>query len=127
MIGGFDATGAGQTLTGRGDALGLALQVRSGATGARGTVSYARGYAYELDKLVGKMLGTASMVEGRLNGINASVKDIATRREAMVKRLEGVEKRYRAQFVALDSMMGRMQQTSNYLTQQLANLSKISL
>jgi flagellar hook-associated protein 2 len=125
IIGAFDATGAGQTLTGRGDALGLALQVTGGATGARGTVSYARGYAYELDKLVGKMLGTESMVEGRLDGINASVKDIATRRAAMVKRLEVIEKRYRAQFVALDTMMGRMQQTSNYLTQQLANLPKI--
>jgi flagellar hook-associated protein 2 len=43
----------------------------------------------------------------------------------MVKRLESVEKRYRARFVALDTMMGRMQQTSNYLTQQLANLPKI--
>jgi len=34
-----------------------------------------------------------------------------------------MEKRYRAQFVALDAMLSSMQSTSNYLTQQLAALS----
>jgi flagellar hook-associated protein 2 len=121
-IGGNTATGSGQTLTGSGDSSGLALTVTGGATGARGSVSFARGYAYELDKLVGKMLENDSLLDGRMDGINASIKSIGTQREALARRLEGVEKRYRAQFTALDTMMASMTKTSNFLTQQLANL-----
>ena len=39
-------------------------------------------------------------------------------------RLEQVEKRYRAQFTALDTMLASMQQTSSYLSQQLAALAQ---
>ena len=125
-IGGFSAAGTGQTLTGSGDAAGLALKITGGATGDRGTVSYARGYAYQLEKLTAKMLETDSLIDGRMSGINASIKDVGTRRTALISRLESVEKRLRLQFTALDTMMSRMQQTSSFLTQQLANLPKSS-
>ena len=36
--------------------------------------------------------------------------------------MEQVEKRYRAQFIALDTMVSKMQSTSSYLAQQLAAL-----
>jgi flagellar hook-associated protein 2 len=121
-IGGFAATGAGQSLTGMGDSAGLALKITGGSTGDRGLVSYARGYAYQLDKLLGNMLDTDSLIAGRLGGIGSSIEDIGDRRQAMISRLESVEKRLRAQFTALDIAMARMQQTSNFLTQQLASL-----
>jgi flagellar hook-associated protein 2 len=38
----------------------------------------------------------------------------------------GIEARYRAQFTALDSLIGSMSSTSSFLNQQLANLPKIS-
>jgi flagellar hook-associated protein 2 len=125
-IGGVSATGSGQKLTGNGDAAGLAVNVAGGATGDRGTIKFARGYAYELDKLIGKMLDTDSILDSRVDGLNASIKDLGTRREMMERRLTTVESRYRAQFTALDVAISRMQSTSNYLTQQLANLSKIN-
>ncbi|MDO9600685.1 MAG: flagellar hook-associated protein, partial [Rhodocyclaceae bacterium] len=56
------------------------------------------------------------------DGINATIKDIRKRGEALQVRLTQVEKRYRAQFSALDVLVASMNQTSNYLTQQLANL-----
>ncbi len=121
-IGGITATGSGQTLTGTGDASGLALNVTGGATGTRGTVNFARGYAYELDKLAGKMLENDSLVDGRMDGINASIKNVGTRREALALRLDMVERRIRAQFAALDSMMASMSATSSFMTRQLANL-----
>ena len=123
-IGGITATGSGQILTGTGDASGLALKVTGGATDARGTVSFARGYAYELDKLVGKMLENDSLVDGRMDGINASIKSVGTQREVLARRLDMVESRYRAQFTALDVMMSSMSNTSSFLQQQLANLPK---
>ena len=125
-IGSSPATASGQVLTGTGDASGLALTVTGDATGDRGTVKFSRGYAYELDKLVGKLLENDSLIDGRIDGINASIKDIDHQRDQMNARLDDVEKGYRAQFNALDAMMSRMQQTSTYLTQQLANLPKIS-
>jgi flagellar hook-associated protein 2 len=123
-IGGVAAAGSGQTLKGAGNAAGLELKVAGGTLLDRGTVKYSRGYAYELDKLVGKILEDDSLLDGRLDGINASIKDLTTRRESMERRLVATEARFRAQFTALDVMMSRMQSTSNYLQQQLANLPK---
>ena len=124
-IGGVAATGSAQTLTGTGNALGLALTVAGGAIGDRGTVSFARGYAYELDKIAGRMLGTNSQVDSRITGIKSSIDDLDGRRESLGLRLEAIEKRLRTQYSALDSMLSRMQSTSNSLTQQLANLPRI--
>jgi flagellar hook-associated protein 2 len=123
-IGGIAATGSGQALTGAGDAAGLKVDITGGATGDRGTIGFARGYADLLDKLVGRMLDDDGLVDGRMDGINASIKDLGSRREALASRLELIEKRYRAQFTALDVMIASMTQTSSYLQQQLANLPK---
>ncbi len=125
-IGGVAATGSGQKLTGNGNATGLSLNVSGGATGDRGTVKFARGYAYELNDLVGKMLDTDSVIDSRVQGLNSSIKDLDSRREELQARLTDVEQRYRAQFTALDVAISRMQSTSSYLTQQLASLPKIS-
>jgi flagellar hook-associated protein 2 len=59
-----------------------------------------------------------------MDGINASIKELGSRREALASRLVQIEKRYRAQFTALDTMLASMTQTSTYLQQQLANLPK---
>lgn len=125
-MGGNAATGSGQTLTGAGDATGLAVKVTGGSAGTRGSIGYARGYAYELDKLVGRMLETDSLVDGRMDGINASIKEIGTQREAMNRRLASIEQRYRKQFTALDGVMSNMSRTSSFLQQQLANLNASS-
>jgi flagellar hook-associated protein 2 len=121
-IGGIAASGSGQALTGAGDASGLKVSITGGATGDRGTIGFARGYADLLDKLVGRMLENDGLVDGRMDGINASIKELGSRREALASRLVQIEKRYRAQFTALDTMLASMTQTSNYLQQQLANL-----
>jgi flagellar hook-associated protein 2 len=70
-------------------------------------------------------LGAGGLLNSRTDGINASIKALDRQRENLLSRLESVEKRYRAQFTALDSMIAGMTQTSNYLAQQLANLPKI--
>jgi flagellar hook-associated protein 2 len=123
-IGNTPATGKGQVLTGTGDAAGLDISVAGGPTGDRGTINFARGYAYELDQLASKLLEDDSLLDGRMDGISASIKDIARKREQLNVRLESIEKRYRAQFNALDTLMARMQQTSTYLQRQLDSLIK---
>jgi len=124
--GGFIATGSGQTLTGTGDSSGLTLQIIGGSTGPRGTVDYARGFAVKLDQLVDNLLDNDSLIDNRIDGINSSIEDIDTQRESLNRRLDDVERRFRAQFAALDTLVANMTQTSNFLQQQLANLPTIN-
>jgi flagellar hook-associated protein 2 len=121
-IGGVAGTGSGQILTGASDASGLQLLIEGGNTGARGTVGFSRGVAWQLDQAVTSMLGTEGTLASRTEGIDSSIKDIDSRRAVLNKRMVDIEKRYRAQFNALDQLVASMQQTSTYLTQQLANL-----
>ncbi len=121
-IGSVEATGSGQSLIGTGDAKGLSISVIGGSTGSRGTVNFARGYAYELNNLVGGMLNSNNLIDSRVGGINASITQVGKDRERVNLHLASIEKSYRTQFTALDGMLSSMNQTSNFLTQQLANL-----
>ena len=123
-INGVTATGNGQTLTGAaGNASeGLALLISGGALGARGHVTFSRGYAVQIDQYLDGVLGNEGSLKARTNGIDNSIKTLDQRQEQLEARLAQIEKRYRAQFVALDAMLSSMNSTSNYLAQQLANL-----
>lgn len=67
-------------------------------------------------------LGTGGLLASRTDGINRSIKDLSKRQEALQLRLTTIEATYRKQFNALDTLVSSMNQTSTYLTQQLANL-----
>ena len=125
-INGVAATGVGQNLTGAtGDAsAGLVIRVTGGATGARGSVTYAAGYGQSMYQITSSILATDGLVISRSDGINSTIKQLTSREEAMQRRLDAIEKRYRAQFTALDVMVSSMQATSSYLTQQLTALTK---
>ena len=73
-----------------------------------------------------RFIDTDGLLAGRTEGLNSSIKMIGKQREAFELRLANVEKRYMAQFTALDSAIASMTQTSNYLTQQLASLSSFA-
>lgn len=81
------------------------------------------GFATRLAALAGEMLGEKGLIKARTEGINDSIKSITKREEAVQTRLTAMEARYRKQFSALDAALASMQNTSNYLTQQLAALS----
>lgn len=128
-IAGVAATGSGQYLTGASGsaAAGLKLGITGGAAPAdRGTVTFSHGYAHQLNKLVEGFLGSTGVIGGRTDGINRSIKDIVRQNEVLNARLADIEARYRKQFTALDTLIGKMNSTSNYLTQQLAQISKMS-
>lgn len=83
------------------------------------------GFAEAISSKVENYIRSDGLLAGRTDGINASIKALEKQREALNTRLEKFEARYRAQFTALDSMVANLTQTSNFLTQQLANLPKI--
>lgn len=126
-IGGRVASGSGRYLTATsGDATGLKIEIEDGTTGDRGTVTFGRGVADQLSELLSSYLGSDSLITVRTNGLNASLDDINDRRDALETRVAAVEKRYRAQFTALDTMLAQLQQTSEQLTQQLASLPGVA-
>lgn len=127
-INGVAATGAGQFLSGaNGDASeGLRIRVAGGNTGNRGTVNFSKGYAHNLNTLLDDVLSSSGAVANSTNSVNQNIADLQKRAAALNVQLTAIEKRYRAQFTSLDTLMGKMTSTSTFLTQQLANLPKLN-
>jgi len=119
-VNGTTASGSGQTLTS--DA-GLQLRVLGGTVGSRFSLDYTIGFAGQLSEFAGKQISSDGLVNGRTSGINRSISDIGDQRTAMGRRLVDIERRYRAQFTALDVLIGNLSQTSNFINQQLATLN----
>jgi flagellar hook-associated protein 2 len=125
-IGGVAATGAGRTLTGADGSPSAGLALLIDGIGNRGTVTYSQGYASQFDRLATRVLDTISgPLTSRTDGINRSLKSLENSRVVLTDRLAATEQRYRAQYSALDATISSMNATSSYLTQQLAQLSKL--
>lgn len=120
-INGAAATGSGQDLT---SSDGLKLEISGGAAPAdRGTITFSRGFGDLVNHLVDGFIGTGGLITGRTDSLQGSIKNLGKSRDAINLRLVQTEKRYRAQFTALDMAIGQMKSTSDYLTQQLAAIS----
>jgi len=85
-----------------------------------------QGYAFRLDALLENVLETDGLIDAREDGLNARIEDAQTDMARIELRLVTVERRYREQFTALDTLMSTMQSTSSFLTQQLQNLSNLT-
>ncbi|WP_035852291.1 flagellar filament capping protein FliD [Deefgea rivuli] len=122
------ATGVGQQVTLDN---GLKFSVLGGAASSpdgadRGTINYSRGMGYQLDTLLSDMLSSKGQVASRVDGLNQQAKNIASQVTRLNSRLVDIEKRYRTQYTALDVSVSQMQNTSTWLSTQLANLPKMS-
>lgn len=73
-----------------------------------------------------EVVGATGLIANRVDGINRSVRLLTNDQERLQLRLDAIEKRYRAQFTALDTLVSSLQTTGSYLTQQLASLSNNS-
>lgn len=91
--------------------------------GVNALFSGTNGYATRLTAATTDMLSTTGVISSRTEGLNNAVKQNSTRQDELELRLTQTEKRYRAQFSGLDTMMSKMQNTSNFLTQQLKALA----
>lgn len=125
-INGAAATGSGQNLYGiAGSATdGLTVQVAGGPLGARGTVTVQRGYAAQLNTVMTNLLSSSGMVQNETDSINSSLTSLASQITAMQTRLDNKQALYYTQFNALSAAVASMTNTSNYLTTQLAAITK---
>ncbi|MFC5568988.1 flagellar filament capping protein FliD [Lysobacter yangpyeongensis] len=80
------------------------------------------GLAAGLDASLDHLLDSDGLLKSRDDDLASRTRSIADQRAALDTRMSALEARYRAQFVALDELMTRMQSTSSYLAQQLDKL-----
>lgn len=125
-IGGVAATGSGRVLTGGGDADGLKIEIRGGSTGNRGDVVFTRGIADKLGTLLSGFLDENNIIDARVDGVQNRIDDINDQRERFALRMDALEQRLRAQFNAMDGLVAQLRGTSDFLSQQLANLNGLA-
>ena len=84
-----------------------------------------QGYLFRLDAAVTNLLDIDGLIDSREDGINSRIDNADRRIEGLEFRLTLTERRLRAQFTALDTLMGQLNGTSAFLTSQLSALPSI--
>lgn len=90
------------------------------------TTSGNEGIAVRFNRLLTSFIGSDSLIANRTEGLNSSIRSLQKQTDSLNSRLAQIEQRYRKQFSTLDTLVASMQKTSQYLTQQLANLPSAS-
>lgn len=80
------------------------------------------GFGARINTLITSLTDEKGKIGSRVDGLTSSIALLTQQKSRLSDRLVLVEARYRKQFGALDSLMGSMLQTSNFLTQQFAAL-----
>jgi len=85
------------------------------------------GFAVRLGTVVDSYLNADDgIIASRVGGLDITIADLAKRREALDRRMVSVEARLTRQFIGLDTLIGQLSSTSNFLTQQLNNLPGVN-
>ncbi len=80
------------------------------------------GFAVRLHGLADDFLDSDGIVETRTQGLTDQIDGFSEQADALNERLANLETRLLRQFNALDSLLGQLSTTSNFLSQQLNNL-----
>lgn len=81
------------------------------------------GVATRLSALADTLLSDDGLISAETDGLNARITDIGRSQDALDRRISSFEARTRAQFTALDTLLGQLSSTSTFLTQELARLA----
>ncbi len=78
------------------------------------------GFGKRFRVITDAMLGVDGALTTRTDGLGQQLQRNQKAQDALAVRLEGIEKRMRAQYTALDATMALLNSKSNYITQQIA-------
>lgn len=92
------------------------------ATAARLFGSGSASLAGKLDASLDRLLDDNGLLDSRSDGLDSRTKTLGKQRAALDFRMTQAEARYRTQFTALNSLITKLQGTSDFLTQQLNQL-----
>jgi flagellar hook-associated protein 2 len=107
-------------------AAGLKFRVDTTTVGTHSTVSFAQGFAYNLDNQLSTVLGTKGSISSRKDSITTEIKQLNDQYSRISDKLVRTEASLRKQFNAMDSTVSKYNQLSTYLTQQLKALTSSS-
>ncbi len=80
------------------------------------------GFAQAVDSVLSSYVNTDGLIQARTDGLSESRSQIDDDIERIEDRIVLTEQRLRRQYASLDSLVGQLNATSSFLTQQLANL-----
>ena len=109
------ATGSG--------ASGLKIRVDTPTLGSRGSVSFARGFAYNMGDTLSRVLSLNGPIETRKSSLNSDISRIDDQVDRLNDKLVRTETTLRKQFTAMDLTVGKYNQLSTYLDSQLKALT----
>ncbi|MEY4760403.1 MAG: hypothetical protein RLZZ200_259 [Pseudomonadota bacterium] len=95
----------------------------AGPSMVSGVFGGAEGIATKLYDYLTAQLASTGQIAARDSSIAAQRKSLTAQTAALDVRMAAVQVRYKKQFSTLDSLLTKMQGTSDYLSQQLANLN----
>lgn len=125
-IDGRTAQGDGQVLflgNGNGGASGLQVRVSGDQTGSRGSITFIEGVGERTADLVTQFVGASGAIESRNDSINRELEQIEENRVRLDERIESFRERLVAQFGAADSLISQLNNTRDFVSQQLAALA----
>lgn len=126
-INGQTAQGDGQVLflanSAGGDAAGLQVRITGGDVGNRGSVKFIEGVSERAVDAITSILGADGALSSRTDALNRDLERIQEDRIKLELRIESYQARLVAQFSAADSLISQLNNTRDYVTQQLAALA----
>lgn len=108
------------------DASKLSSALRQDATSVQKLFSADTGFATAIQTITANYLGSGGSIDTESQNLQARIKDVTKRQDALDRRMSAVEAHYRAEFTALDAMISKLRGTQDYLTQQLAGLANLN-
>lgn len=126
-----DATSAYQTLSNIGISVGkdgsLSLdstKLTAALTADPATVAnLVANVGTAFDTTIENLVGDSGSITSAVDGLKTSVGRLADQQDRLQTRLDAVEKRYRAQFAALDTLIAQLNSSGDYITSFISSLN----
>ncbi len=124
-IDGQTTTGVGQILTGAaGNVDGLVMMYTDSAIGSIGSVSVSMGVGAKFNNLLETFTNPLSgLIQNAVDGSQSIYDSLASRIDDINRQIEQERTRLLASFQAMESLMGQMNSTSAWLSQQINQFS----
>ena len=84
------------------------------------------GFATSLQTATTRYIEDDGVLDGRVESLNSRLDRLEVSEQRLDDRIARIEERYLRQFAALDAVLAQLQQTSSYLSQQLASLPGVA-
>ena len=125
-IGGRTAKGDGQVLylgSDAGPASGLQVRILGDQTGSRGSINFVQGLGKNTVDLVNNFVGADGKLESRTSSLSRDLEKIQEDQVKLETRIESYRERLVKQFSAADSLISQLNNTRDFVTQQLEALA----